>query len=481
MGLFDPVGTSWGSSLNWSQSASLARTAENTRPGSSGIDMTPVIRELRSLGVDIHEVAGAVASLEQELVLRLDAQTDMLDKQLDVLEQIAEILRNPLRTRAAERVRTANELLRHHRFERALEVTDQAIDDDPNNDLAFIIGGWASFGLKMIDLARVYFREAKQATSGTKGAEGRRMHAARLAARMTFGLEGPEAAWQELNATDYVSEHLELNESQFLFALYYDLAAYAAATNRTQDAIQYFSRCSPTKAKCYLALTDPLIMNNEKVAAEVMGRLGRILAAIKRADPYIDVGIEGWKRISARTARHQIDIERVVPPVIFSYLKGWPERRSATFWDEYTEEAILTAMGTWKTYLKTAVSCINDDPRIDREVHKENVLERGLQQLNNSEIIFRGRVDAIVQRAIFRKRFYYLVADAVKPNVCLRTYEMSPDEYKAARSEILTNNSRRGPDAPQLSPLISRRPDHLARTSTWSPNSNSAAWPEDYE
>ena len=160
-------------------------------------------------------------------------------------------MHSPARTRAAERLVDAAELLRHNRNERALSLAEQAIDDDPNNDTAFVLAAWAALGLEDLERARGYFREAAQATASEQGAEKRHMNAVYLAARLTFALDGPEAALSELDAAQPFTEpalqakypgltseqlcllRLEPNKAA---AIKFDRAVYCTAANRMDAA-----------------------------------------------------------------------------------------------------------------------------------------------------------------------------------------------------------------------------------------------------
>ena len=220
---FDPFGTVPGSSLNWSQHALLERSAR--RSGRGGVAIVPagptidtdrICRSLEDVGENVAEVVAAIDDLVNVLDLRLDEQTKLLSHQADLLAEIAQTLRSPARTRAAERIRDAVELLRHRRYERALTVADQAISDDPNNDAAFMLAAWASVGLQDFERARGYFREAAQATALTKDAETRHMNAVYLAARLTFLLDGPDAAIHELDGAEpFIDPALERAHSNW--------------------------------------------------------------------------------------------------------------------------------------------------------------------------------------------------------------------------------------------------------------------------
>lgn len=203
MAFFEPYGTVPGSSLNWSQHAALQKAgrhgnAQLAASATPGIDSARICAVLEDVGERVDDVVDAVESLVSELGLRLDEQTEQLERQADLLTEIANTLRNPARTRSAERVRDATELLAHHRNQRALTVAQQAIDDNPNNEAAFIAAGWSCLGLQRPGDARDFFREAAEATASTKGMEERHVNAVRLAGRLTFVLEGARAAIDEL-------------------------------------------------------------------------------------------------------------------------------------------------------------------------------------------------------------------------------------------------------------------------------------------
>src|SRR5580698_8999820 len=116
---FDPFGAVPGSSLNWSQQALLEKSAA-ARPQGPVIDTGRICLTLESVSQNVAEVVRAIDWLVADLDLRLDAQAELLNRQVDLLAEIAHTLRSPARTRAAERLSDAAELLRHHRNERAL-------------------------------------------------------------------------------------------------------------------------------------------------------------------------------------------------------------------------------------------------------------------------------------------------------------------------------------------------------------------------
>jgi len=282
MAFFDPLGNVPGSSLNWSQHALLQKAASGSRPAGPVIDTGRICRELESVGQKVDAVVRAIDWLVADLDLRLDAQAELLNRQVDVLADIARTLHSPARTRAAERLADAAELLRHHRNERAPSLAEQAIDDDPNNDTAFVLAAWAALGLDDRARARGYFREAAQATALEPGAEARHINAVYLAARLTLTLDGPEAALGELDAAEpFVDpamrdEHDGLTAEQLRLACLrpdkaaafrFDRAVYQTATGQVDVALETFRDIAETcNARfCLMALTDPVLANNDNV------------------------------------------------------------------------------------------------------------------------------------------------------------------------------------------------------------------------
>lgn len=325
MSLFDPLGTVPGSSLNWSQHGFLKKMASGARPsGPIVIDVSRICRELEGVGQKIDDVVGAIDWLVEELDLRLDAQTQLLNRQVDVLADIARTLHNPARTRAAERLVDAAELLRHHRNERALALAEQAIDDDPNNDTAFVVAAWAALGLESHERARGHFREAAQATASEQGAETRHMDALRLAARLTFALDGPEAALRELDAAEPFidpalrTEHPTLTREQLCLlplgpnkaaALKFDRAVYYTAANQMDAALGTFREIADEHnvTFCRWALADPVLSKNDAVAKVALDELRIQKALVDDISKMLPLSEARWRALQTELKQHRID------------------------------------------------------------------------------------------------------------------------------------------------------------------------------
>jgi tetratricopeptide (TPR) repeat protein len=185
---------------------------------------------------------------------------------MPILSQIAETLRTPARTRAAERISDAGELLRRERYERALTLANQAIDDDPNNAAGFFAAAWASLGLDEVEQARDFFREAAQASDGDE-----RQSALRQAARLTFLLEGPQAALRE---TSYSPGQLSPAEKA---ATDFDRAVYLSNAGESTSAAESIRTASYEDGRfCLMALTDPILSRDATVAETAAEQLRAI-------------------------------------------------------------------------------------------------------------------------------------------------------------------------------------------------------------
>jgi tetratricopeptide (TPR) repeat protein len=147
-----------GSSLSWSEHNALVASAAGSM--ATAQETARVRHTLEQLRYDVQDVTQAVETLQSEIGLQLQDQTRLMIRQVELLAQIAETLRTPARTRAAERISDAGELLRRERYERALTLAIQAIDDDPNNPAGFLAAAWASLGIDNVEQARDFFREA---------------------------------------------------------------------------------------------------------------------------------------------------------------------------------------------------------------------------------------------------------------------------------------------------------------------------------
>jgi len=209
--------------LTWFDQQALQRSAEGS--------MVSAI-ELRFLNAGMGRLVDTVVALESALGFRLDAQTRILDSQLDVLERIEHALRRPGQVSAAERISNTGELLRRGRYARALSDAELAIGDDPNNPAGFVAAGWAAIGLGRGDRARELFLEAAEASDGDE-----RDTALRQAARITFALEDGAAALRILEGCDDSSSALQRWATEYDRAVY-----YAASDDGRERAVEALKR-----------------------------------------------------------------------------------------------------------------------------------------------------------------------------------------------------------------------------------------------
>jgi len=259
--------------LSWSEHHALLE---------SSADLRRVRSTLEDLGMDVRSVERAIDGLEGELGLRLDQQSLLLDRQVDLLADIAQSLRTPARVRAAERLSSVGELLRRKRYERAVAAAEEAIEDDPNNPAGFIAAGWAQIGLEHLDAARGFFTEAAQASDGDA-----RSAALRQAARLTLALEGPKASLTRLDG-DISSAHSVTERA----AVAYDRAVYLAEfgdTTAAQASLLDAGRDEPSFL--FAALADPLLASHtviiEAACEELAVRQRAVAPHIARYDELI--------------------------------------------------------------------------------------------------------------------------------------------------------------------------------------------------
>lgn len=438
MSFFDPFGTVPGSSLNWSQHALLAKRGRTTVVAAGPmIDTNRICQAIESVGENVSEVVDAIDFLVSDLDLRLDEQTKLLSEQVDLLSEIAQTLRSPARTRAAERIRDATELLRHHRNERALSVAEQAIDDDPNNDVAFIIAAWASLGVQDSERARGYFREAAQATASTKDAEQRHMNAVYLAARLTFVLDGPEAALRELDAADPFidprlreEQHDASREDLCLSclspnkagAIKFDRVVYCTASDQLDAALEIFHEIveEHDASFCLMALTDPVLTTNDAVMNAARAALGIHHALVERIERFLPEADARWRTLWNEIQEHEIRNDDTVAAqhqfgellspgstrrkAIDEKLRKFPNNR---WLEELT--AIPGALGNFEAKVT---------PSLEHERMREAALQAGVQDLlqqgRGAIVIERLREGAIVGSLarIGGYRFYCITVDS---------------------------------------------------------------------
>ena len=135
-------------------------------------------------------------------------------------------------------------------------MATQAIDDDPNNPAGFLAAAWASLGVDDVKQARDFFREGAQASDGDQ-----RQSALRQAARLTFLLEGSQAALKELgDSHDRLSPTVEA-------ATNFDRAVYLSNAGDSTTAAQCIRKVSYHDGRfCLMALTVPILLRDATVA-----------------------------------------------------------------------------------------------------------------------------------------------------------------------------------------------------------------------
>ena len=254
-GVVGSIDISSGPTLSWSEHHALLEGSADLRRVRSGLE---------DLGVDVRSVARAVDGLEGQLGLRLEEQSMLLDRQVDLLADIAQAVRTPARVRAAERLSGVGELLRRKRYDRAATAAKEAIEDDPNNPAGFIAAGWAQIGLKRLDEARALFTEAAEASDGDA-----RSAAVRQTARLTFALDGPRAALARLD--EYATGARGSTEQA---AIAYDRSVYLAELGDTSAAeVRLLDAGRDEPSFLLTALADPLLASHAVIVEAASGEL----------------------------------------------------------------------------------------------------------------------------------------------------------------------------------------------------------------
>jgi tetratricopeptide (TPR) repeat protein len=260
--------------LSWSEHRALLATSEHLRSARTTIE---------NLGLDVRSVTRALDGLEDELGLRLDQQSILLDRQVDLLADIAQSLRTPARVRAAERLAAVGELLRRKRFKRAAAFAKDAIDDDPNNPAAFLAAGWAHIGLEQLNEARAHFAEAAEASDGDQ-----RSAATRQSARLALALDGAATALATLDD----NTRRDAGEKE-LSAVAYDRSVYLAEMGRIDEAAESLRRAGEHEPSfLFAALTDPVLASHSEITAiatyELTTRLHGVSTQTAEADSLLD-------------------------------------------------------------------------------------------------------------------------------------------------------------------------------------------------
>lgn len=260
-----PAGLSWMDSMAIQSAAHSAwQTSAETRRARQALEQ---------IDYDVERIGDSIAALESSIGLKLDAQTQVLEQQSQAVEKIRGAVLNPAKTRAAERAADAAQLLRNERYERALKVSEEGIDADPNNPLVFFSAGWALVGLERFDEAGRMFEEARDASRGDQ-----RSLAARQAARAAF-LSGKKEAAYEL-ARDARQDSESPDEAA---AVAYDVAVYAWATGDQPTARESIERaCQRDSRHAERAMADVAFEDAQEirdVAANVLSDLGDDIAS----------------------------------------------------------------------------------------------------------------------------------------------------------------------------------------------------------
>jgi tetratricopeptide (TPR) repeat protein len=263
--------------LSWSDHNALKSVA--TASSEVARETSAIRRRLDLMGLDITTIGRAVMAVEAELGFGLQAVTGALSEQLTVLERIVDTLQTPAKTRAAERLVDVAELLRRERWQRALAISQTAIEDDPNNPAGFLAAAWAHMGLTDLERAREAFIEAAEA-----GDDVQRSAAGRQAARLTLALaEDPDPALKQLDRYGLTSAPAWPAEAQWdgpatraqvahwwghqreLAATQYDRSVYLASSDPDESAVEISAAGTIDPRFFALAVTDTLLADHKNL------------------------------------------------------------------------------------------------------------------------------------------------------------------------------------------------------------------------
>jgi tetratricopeptide (TPR) repeat protein len=351
-----------GSSLSWSEHYALKDAAAGSMATAQQVAFAR--QTLEQLRYDVQDVTQAVETLQTEIGLQLLDQTRLMSRQVELLAQIAETLRTPARTRAAERISDAGELLRRERYERALTLAMQAIDDDPNNPAGFLAAAWASLGVDDVEQARNFFREAAQASDGDQ-----RQSALRQAGRLAFLLEGSQGALKELGDS---REELSPREEA---ATDFDRAVYFSKAGESITASECIRKASYHDGRfCLMALTDPILSHDATVAETAVEQLRAIQ---EEAEPIAADFRQAHERYKAVCK----EIEDLG---LAEAVWKWRDRRDRE-WQNILQEELpklpysgLNTLPSWQAAARNAHASVDQDERALAERRDEMVLNRAL-------------------------------------------------------------------------------------------------------
>jgi tetratricopeptide (TPR) repeat protein len=264
--------------LSWSEHGALLDTAAASVLTAE--QTVSAVHAIEQVGISVQDVADAVGDLETSIGLDLREQTALLVQQIELLQNIAEALRTPAKTRAAERLVDIPELLQRERWKRALLVAEEAAGDDPNNPAGFIASALARQGLGDLPGARDMLEEASLASDGEA-----RSRVGRQTSRLIFALDGPTEALVFLEKCALVSmpdapsfdqpgTGFEQDLGAWLrgavesSAVEYDRAVYLAASGEPEQAAGALTRAGIINPQHFAAaLTDPFLLGIESIQA----------------------------------------------------------------------------------------------------------------------------------------------------------------------------------------------------------------------
>lgn len=270
--------------LSWMDSAAIQQTA--TAAWETSIETRRAREALDRLSYDVGDVADSIDRFESSIGLRLDTQTQVLERQTQALEEIRDAVLNPAKTRAAERIGDATQLLQNERYERALKVAEEAIDADPNNPSGFFAAGWALVASERFDDARAMFEEARDASSGDQRSLG-----CRQAARSAFLAGKREVAYELCRDARAVAKG-----GDEIAAVNYDIAVYAWATGDRETAVTSIEEaCKSDSRHAERAIHDPALEQATPVRDAAAGTLRLLAEEIEARRPKVDGSVSSLR------------------------------------------------------------------------------------------------------------------------------------------------------------------------------------------
>lgn len=357
-----PAGLSWMDSMAIRETAvSASQTSAETRQAREAVE---------DLQFDIGHVADAIGQLEQSLGLKLDAQVRVLKQQSTILEEVRNAVLNPEKTRAAERLADATQLLDHERYERALTVAEEGIQADANNPNLFFVAGWALVAMERFEEAQGMFEEARDASRGDQRSLG-----CRQAARSAFLVGKTQLAYElcrDARAAAAASEERA--------AVSYDIAVYAWATGDQSTAIAAIEEaCREDSRHAERALLDPALERAPEVRDAAARVLREVAEEIRQELPTIEGKIVSLReKIPAppvHSSRAHAELKQgVLPPRDWQELHGRVKRMLAE-----VEQAISEAKE--KARLQTMVAVLDSaEPQLSKLEAELLDLSQAIQQ-----------------------------------------------------------------------------------------------------